>query len=96
MCLVLILYDDLCYQQDEVSEDMMTFHEKVNHMQELEEQIQDDHRVLIDVSQPMWIPYSRTCTCAIQILYGQYMVVFTFASETDVFVALCEKKTLPS
>lgn len=41
-------------QQDEVSDDLMTFHEKVNHMQELEEEIQDDQRVLIEV----WLLYS--------------------------------------
>lgn len=34
--------------QDEVSDDLMTFHEKVNHMQELEEEIIDDQKALID------------------------------------------------
>ncbi|KAL4236340.1 Kinesin-like protein kif2a [Mactra antiquata] len=37
--------------QDEVSEDLMTFHEKVNHMQELEEEIIDDQKSLIDNTQ---------------------------------------------
>ncbi|XP_052775047.1 kinesin-like protein KIF2A isoform X4 [Mya arenaria] len=37
--------------QDEVTDEMMTFHEKVNHMQELEEEIIDDHKSLIDSSQ---------------------------------------------
>ncbi|XP_060608584.1 kinesin-like protein KIF2A isoform X4 [Ruditapes philippinarum] len=37
--------------QDEVSEDLMTFHEKVNHMQELEEEIIDDQKSLIENTQ---------------------------------------------
>ncbi|XP_052253397.1 kinesin-like protein KIF2A isoform X3 [Dreissena polymorpha] len=37
--------------QDEVSDEMMTFHEKVNHMQELEEEIIDDQKSLIDNTQ---------------------------------------------
>jgi hypothetical protein len=40
----------IALQQDEVSEDLMTFHEKVNHMQELEEEIIDDQKSLIEVS----------------------------------------------
>ncbi|XP_045159293.2 kinesin-like protein KIF2A isoform X2 [Mercenaria mercenaria] len=44
--------------RDEVSEDMMTFHEKVNHMQELEEEIIDDQKSLIDNTQK-WLTEQR-------------------------------------
>ncbi|KAK3091618.1 hypothetical protein FSP39_021247 [Pinctada imbricata] len=37
--------------QEEVSDDLLTFHEVVNHMQEMEEEIIDDHRTLIDSTQ---------------------------------------------
>ena len=37
-------------QQDEVSDDLLTFHEAVNHMQDMEEEIIDDQKALIDVS----------------------------------------------
>ena len=40
----------LCTQEEEVSEELLTFHEVVNHMQEAEEEIIDDHRTLIEVS----------------------------------------------
>ena len=43
-----VLY--VCLQQDEVSDDLLTFHEAVNQMQELEEEIIDDQKALIDVS----------------------------------------------
>ena len=42
-------YGFMILQQDEVTDEMMTFHEKVNHMQELEEEIIDDQKSLIDV-----------------------------------------------
>lgn len=35
---------------EEVSDDLLTFHEVVNHMQEMEEEIIDDHKAIIDVS----------------------------------------------
>ncbi len=37
-------------QEDEVSEELLTFHEVVNHMQEQEEEVIDDHRFLCEVS----------------------------------------------
>ncbi|XP_063414864.1 kinesin-like protein KIF2A [Mytilus trossulus] len=37
--------------QEEVTDDMLTFHEAVNHMQELEEDIIDDHKTLIESTQ---------------------------------------------
>lgn len=50
------LKDYVELQQDEVSEDLMTFHEKVNHMQELEEEIIDDQKSLIEVSADLLMP----------------------------------------
>lgn len=40
----------LLFQQEEVSDELLTFHEAVNHMQELEEQVVDSHRSLLEVS----------------------------------------------
>ena len=36
-------------QEEEVSEEMLTFHEVVNHMQEQEEEVIDSHREIIEV-----------------------------------------------
>ena len=37
-------------QVEEVSEEMLTFHEVVNHMQEQEEEVIDGHRTLFEAS----------------------------------------------
>jgi len=37
-------------QQEEVSDDLLHFHEVVNHMQELEEEIIDDYKTASQVS----------------------------------------------
>ena len=34
-----------------MSEELLTFHEVINHMQEQEEQLIDDHRFLVEVRQ---------------------------------------------
>lgn len=39
----------LCLQQDEIPDELLTFHEAVNHIQEMEEDIIDDHKSLIEV-----------------------------------------------
>ena len=38
------------WQKEEVSAELLTFHEVVNHMQEDEEEVIDDHRVITEVS----------------------------------------------
>ncbi|KAK2178304.1 hypothetical protein NP493_548g00029 [Ridgeia piscesae] len=45
-------------QDEEASEELLTFHEVVNHMQEQEEQIIDDHRTLIEQT-PKWMDTGR-------------------------------------
>ena len=37
-------------QADEVSEELFTFHQMVNKMQEIEEEVQDEHKVIVEVS----------------------------------------------
>ena len=49
----------IMFQQEEVSDDLLTFHEVVNHMQEMEEDIIDDHRSLIEVSHSLHGPCHR-------------------------------------
>ncbi|XP_064605768.1 kinesin-like protein KIF2A [Liolophura sinensis] len=44
--------------QEEVSDELLTFHEAVNHMQELEEQVVDSHRSLLEQSQK-WLAEDR-------------------------------------
>lgn len=44
--------------QDEVSDDLLTFHEAVNHMQDMEEEIIDDHKAVIDSTQK-WLTEQR-------------------------------------
>lgn len=44
--------------QDEVSDDLLTFHEAVNHMQDMEEEIIDDQKALIDNTQK-WLTEQR-------------------------------------
>lgn len=34
----------MCWQQEEVSEELLTFHQVMNKMQEMEEEVQDDHK----------------------------------------------------
>ena len=51
------------WQEEEVSEDLLTFHEVVNHMQEAEEEILDDHRVVIDVSENMALEIRMWLKC---------------------------------
>ena len=50
MSIIIYLYVSFVPQQDEVSDDLLTFHEAVNHMQDMEEEIIDDQKALIDVS----------------------------------------------
>lgn len=39
-------------QEEEVSQEMLTFHEVINHMQEQEEEVIDAHREVIEVLLP--------------------------------------------
>ena len=38
------------FQKEEVSAELLTFHEVVNHMQEDEEEVIDDHREITEVN----------------------------------------------
>lgn len=40
----------MCWQQEEVSEELLTFHQVMNKMQEMEEEVQDDHKSMVEVS----------------------------------------------
>ena len=40
----------VCLQQEEVSEELLNFHQVMNKMQEMEEEVQDDHKAVTDVS----------------------------------------------
>lgn len=44
-------FDEIVFslQKEEVSAELLTFHEVVNHMQEDEEEVIDDHRVITEV-----------------------------------------------
>ena len=39
----------LVFQEEEVSAELLNFHEVVNHMQEAEEEVIDNHRALLEV-----------------------------------------------
>ena len=41
------------FQKEEVSAELLTFHEVVNHMQEDEEEVINDHSVMVEVSMIM-------------------------------------------
>ncbi|KAL5020939.1 hypothetical protein ScPMuIL_000094 [Solemya velum] len=68
---------------EEVSDELLTFHEVVNHMQEMEEEIIDDHKALIDNTAKMLKEHKRLHKMTEEVDYD----VEAYVKELDTILA---------
>lgn len=69
--------------QEEVTDDLLTFHEVVNHMQELEEDIIDDHKNLIENTQKWLVEDKKLSKMTDEVDYD----VEAYAKQLDTLLA---------
>jgi hypothetical protein len=63
-------------QEEEVSQEMLTFHEVINHMQEQEEEVIDAHREVIEVLLPDFPRYHVLCVILDRCKVNDYAMYF--------------------
>ncbi|KAL3868187.1 hypothetical protein ACJMK2_041019 [Sinanodonta woodiana] len=69
--------------QEEVTDELLTFHEVVNHMQEMEEEIIDDHKMLIEDTQKWLVEHKKLAKQTDEVDYDTE----SYAKQLDALLA---------